>query len=152
MSKSYLTQEQFDDFKQKLDHLMNVEVVKNADDIARATAQGDLSENAEYESAKDDQLRIHQEIKRIENILADVEIIQRRDDVSFAEVGHKITIKMVDDPYLQETITLMSYGNGKETITVDAPLGKAVLGKSVGDRVIVEAPIGDLMYEIMKIE
>jgi len=149
--KHYLTQEQYTEFKEKLERLINVELPQNAENIATAVAQGDLSENAEYEIAKDEQFRLNKEVARIKGILANAVIIKQNASNDFVEIGHKVTIQSLDTDSV-ETITLMGYGNGIDTISIDSPLGQALLHKSKGDITIVDAPIGELNYKILSIE
>lgn len=149
--KHYLTQEQHDEFSKKLEYLINVALPKNAEDIAYAVAQGDLSENAEYEIAKDEQFKLNKEVSRIKSILANVYIIKQNDNTDFVEIGHKITIESLKD-HSKETITLMGFGNGIDTISIDSPLGQALLGKEKNDIIVVDAPIGELQYKILSIK
>lgn len=149
--KHYLTQEQHDEFKTKLENLINIELPKNAEDIAYAVAQGDLSENAEYEIAKDEQFKLNKEVARIKSILSNAVIIKQNVTNDFVEIGHRITIASMQDGK-EETITLMGYGNGNDTISIDSPLGQALIGKSKDDFVLVDAPIGELQYKIIAIQ
>lgn len=149
--KHYLTQKQHDDFKEKLDYLINVALPKNADDIAYAVSQGDLSENAEYEIAKEEQFKLNKEVSRIKGILANVHIIKQNSNTDFIEIGHKITMVSLESKK-EETITLMGYGNGIETISIDSPLGQALLGKQKDELVTFDAPIGEQKYKIISIQ
>jgi len=149
--KHYLTQDQFNEFKTKLDYLINVALPENAENIAYAVAQGDLSENAEYEIAKDEQFKLNKEVARVKSILSNAVIIKQNASNEFVEIGHRVTILSLDDSN-EETVTLMGYGNGIDSISVDSPLGQAILGKSKGESVLVDAPIGELNYKILSIE
>lgn len=149
--KHYLTQDQYNEFKEKLDYLINVALPENAENIAYAVAQGDLSENAEYEIAKDEQFKLNKEVARVKSILSNAVIIKQNASNDFVEIGHRVTILSLDDS-VEETITLMGYGNGIDTISVDSPLGQALLGKQKGETVLVDAPIGELNYKVLSIE
>jgi transcription elongation factor GreA len=149
-NKNFLTREQYDEFKDRLEYLLNVALPKNSEDIASAVAQGDLSENAEYDNAKEEQGKLNQEVVKIKTILANAKIIKQNDSNDYVEVGHKVTILSLDSD-VKETVMLMGYGNGKDSISVDSPLGTALLGKEKGDRITVDAPIGELKYEILDI-
>jgi transcription elongation factor GreA len=149
--KIYLTQEQQDEFKQRLDVLINEAIPKNSQDISDAIKQGDISENAEYEIAKEDQAKLHQEVAKVRGILANSTIIKHSDNKEFIEIGHQITIESIDDGKIEE-ITLMGYGNGKTTISVDCPLGRALLGRALLQEIVVDAPIGELRYRIKNIQ
>ena len=132
--KQYLTQEGYDKLLQELDYVKNVEQKKNIEDLQDARSQGDLSENADYSSAREQQANIEARILEIENILKYAKIM----DVN------TVTIKYVD---LGITQTFQIVGTieadpfaGK--ISNDSPLGKAISGKNVGDTFIIAAENG----------
>lgn len=148
--KIYLTIEQRNEFKERLNHLNNVEIPANAQALDAAKAQGDLSENAEYDAAKDEQAKLHSEKLKIQNILNNASIIQKNESNEFIDVGH--TVKIQWDNGKSEEIQLLGYGNGKNQISIDAPIGKALMGRKVNDIVIVEAPIGKLQLKVLEID
>lgn len=157
MSKKItLSKEQYMEFEKKLEYLEKVALPKNSESIAAAVAQGDLSENAEYDIAKEEQAKLHQEIAKIKNILGNASILKQNDNTDYVETGHKVTIKALDSNVYEkevETVTLMSFGDGTTSISIDAPLGSVLLGKKVGEIVVVETPkVGELRFEILKIE
>ena len=147
----YLTQEQYDDLISEKQNILNVKLPKNAEDIAAAVAQGDLSENAEYENAKSEQGFLNKQLAEIENKLKYAKILKKSSKNDFVEIGHKVTIEFLEN-HQQETVTLMTFGNGINTISVDSALGQALLGKAVDETVTVDAPIGELLYKIISIE
>lgn len=149
--KHYLSRKQYDDFKKDLEILINVKLPQNSEDIATAVAQGDLSENAEYDNAKEEQAILNQQLAKIKNILANAEIIKQTDRTDFVEIGHKVTLLSLDTNKT-EVITLMGYGDGKESISVESPLGTAILGKEKDNEIVVDAPVGELKYKILNIE
>lgn len=153
MSKKFpLTQEQLNDLKKEKEKLLTFDIPVNSEEIERAKAQGDLSENAEYDEAKDKQAKLHARLSIIEHRIANAQIIQENKDNSKVAIGHSVTIKSLNNnEEIIETIKILGYGNGKETISADSPLGKALLGKKKNERVNVEAPIGRLTYQILKI-
>lgn len=158
LDKLYLTKEQYDSYKARLDELIHNELPRNSEEIAAAIAQGDLSENAEYENAKEEQAKLNAEIAKIKNVLNNATLIKENDNFDFVEVGHKVTIEFLSSDEkielktgTQETITLTGVGDGVSTIGIDSPIGKELLGKEVGDLVIVDAPIGELTYKIIDI-
>lgn len=146
----YLTPEQYDEMIQKKERILTIELPRNAEEISIAVAQGDLSENAEYENAIDEQAFLNKQLAEIENKLKYAKILEKSTKNDFVEVGHKVTIRPALEKQ-EETITLLSYGNGKDTISIESPLGKALLGKAVGEDVIVTAPVGKLTYTILEI-
>jgi transcription elongation factor GreA len=147
--KSYLTIEQRDEMKERLSYLTNIEIPANAQAIDEAKAQGDLSENAEYDAAKDEQAKLHAEKLKLQNILNNAAIIKENISTDFVDVGHSVTVEWSDGKI--ETIKLLGYGNGKDQISMDAPLGKALLGKKLNDSVTIEAPVGRLHLKVLEI-
>lgn len=147
--KFYLTTEQREELKERLHHLINVEIPANAQSLDEAKAQGDLSENAEYDAAKDEQAKLHSEKLKMQNLLNNAVIIKENTSTDFIDVGHTVTIEWSDGTV--ESVKILGYGNGKEFISIDAPLGKALLGKKLNDSVTVEAPVGRLHLKILQI-
>jgi len=125
-----------------------------AQKIKEARAQGDLSENAEYDAAKDEQGEIESRIEEIEAILKQAEIVEDTKDNSVVSIGATVTLK--DLEYEDEMdVTLVGSTeadslNGK--ISSESPLGTALMQKKIGDVVTVSAPAGDFKYEIVKIQ
>jgi transcription elongation factor GreA len=149
-SKHFLTKEQYDQYKERLEFLLNEALPKNSDDIAAAVSQGDLRENAEYDNAKEEQAKLNQEAAKIKNILANAKLIQENDNKDYVNIGHYVTIESLQDGK-KETIRIMGQGNGIDSVSVDSPLGTALLGKSKHDSISVDAPIGELAYKILDI-
>lgn len=145
-----LTVEQRNERKARLDEIINVELPKNAEEIERAKAQGDLSENAEYDAAKEQQAILYKEKTELENLLNNARIIKENDSNDQVELGHSVTIKWADGK--TETVKILGYGNGKTDISYDSPLGKALLKGRVNDEITYEAPIGRLQLKILSIQ
>ena len=146
----YLTTAQKEELKQKLSNLKNVLLPKNSEALEEAKAQGDLSENAEYDAAKDEQGKLNHEVSKIENILANATIIRKNSSTDKVDIGHAVTIKW--DSGQTETVNLLGFGDGEENVSVESPLGKALLGKKANQKAVVEAPIGRLHLTILTIE
>ena len=156
--KIYLTQEGLKQLKDELNELINVKRPENIQAIKEARALGDLSENADYDAAKNDQAEIEGRIKKIEKMLENVSIIE---NVSYDKVGLgcTVSIKYVDeededeaevDEYKivgsQEADPFMS------KISNESPIAKAIMNKKVGDIVEVESPNGVYKVEIIEIK
>ena len=152
MQEKYsLTQEQLDKRKAELEYLLNEELPKNAKDIATARAQGDLSENAEYEIAKEEHAKLMEKKARLENIINNVVIIKKSDKIDEVEVGHKVTFQDKETSEV-ETITVLGQRDGDDTVSIESPLGKALIGSKIGDECIVDAPEKEFYYIIKNIE
>ena len=152
--KKYLTVEGKKQLEEKLDFLKSVkrpEVVKK---IGIAREYGDLSENAEYDSAKEEQAHIEAEIAEIEDLLLNAIVISKKDiDTSVVSVGTKVTL--YDEEFDEDvvyTITGSSESDPRNGfISNESPVGKALIGHKVGDNVKVTTPGGDIFYTIKKI-
>lgn len=125
-----------------------------AEKIRVAREFGDLSENAEYDIAKDEQAKMEAEIIEIEAKLRNVQIIDEKVKGDKADVGSKIEIKDVKSGMTFEyTIEGTHESNPMEgRISNESPIGKAVIGKRKGDEAVVKAPMGDAVYKIIDIK
>ena len=139
------------------DELENLKVVKRkevAGKIKEAREQGDLSENAEYDAAKDEQRDIEARIEEIEKILKNAEVVVEDEvDLDKISVGCKVR---VHDFEFDEDIELKLVGSTEANslegkISNESPVGKALIGKKVGDVVAVETQAGVIEYEVLKI-
>jgi len=146
-----LTLEQLEKRKAELEHVIHVELPKNAKDLASARAQGDLSENAEYEIAKEDHAKLLERRARLENIINNAVIIKQTDKIDEIEVGHTVTFADKETGEI-ETITILGQREGNDTVSADSPLGTALLGARIGDECIVDAPEKEFYYIIQHIE
>ena len=152
--KIYLTAEGYRDLKKELDELINVKRPENIQAIKEARALGDLSENADYDAAKNDQAEIEGPIKRIEKMLENVEIIEKvNSDV--VSLGSTVSIKYCDDE--DETDEYEIVGSQEadpfvSKISNESPIAKAIMNKKVGDVVEVESPNGVYKIEITAIK
>ena len=144
---------------QKLENeLQDLKVVRRkevAQKIKEAREQGDLSENAEYDAAKDEQRDIEARIDEIEKILKNAEVVVEEEvDLDKINIGCKV--KILDIEYNEELeykIVGSTEANSlKGKISNESPLGHALLGASVGDEVVVEAPAGEISYKVLSIQ
>ena len=155
MAKEYkLSAERLAELKEELNYLKTVREREVADQIKEARSFGDLSENSEYDEAKNEQGKLYSRIAEIENILANhVVIEEHKEDHDTVRLGSKITVLDVE---FQEKETYQVVGsqeadpmNGR--ISEESPFGKALLGKAVGEDVVVEAPAGTIHYQVIEI-
>ncbi|HOW35710.1 MAG TPA: transcription elongation factor GreA [Candidatus Omnitrophota bacterium] len=151
----YLTKAGFEKLREELENLKTVERRRIARAIGEARLQGDISENAEYDAAKDAQAHCEARIAELEVKLAKVRIIENEDipsDKVF--IGAIVTLKDLDTG--EETkYTLVSpeeanYEQGK--ISIFSPVGKSLMGHSQNEEVVVRVPAGDLKYKIISID
>ena len=132
------------------DELENLKVVKRkevAAKIKEAREQGDLSENAEYDAAKDEQRDIEARIDELEQILKNAEVVVE-DEVDSDKINIGCTVAVYDEEF-DEEIEFKIVGS---TEANSLQVGKALLGREVGDEVVVETQAGDITYKVLKIE
>ena len=156
MAKEFkLSAERLEELKSELKYLKTVREKEVADLIKEARSFGDLSENSEYEEAKNEQGKLYSRIAEVENILANCVVIEEQtEDSNSVRLGSKITVLDIDMD-LEETYHVVGSQeadpmNGR--ISEESPFGKALLGKAVGDIVIVEAPAGNIEYKVIDIQ
>lgn len=153
MAPTYLTQEGYDKLIQELEHLRTVKRQEVAQRLHEAIEEGDkLTEDAEYEAAKNEQAFIEGRIRELEAILASARIIEKgeRDTI---QVGSKVTIQEDGTESEEYFIVGPAEANPREgRISNESPLGKALLDHRVGDDVKVEAPSGSFMVKVLKVE
>ena len=140
------------------DELENLKVVKRkevAGKIKEAREQGDLSENAEYDAAKDEQRDIEARIEEIEKILKNAEVVVE-DEVDFDKINIGCSVLVYDkefDEEIQFKIVGSTEANSLQgKISNESPVGQALLGKKVGDEIQVETQAGVMEYKVLKIE
>ena len=140
------------------EELENLKVVRRKEvavKIREAREQGDLSENAEYDAAKDEQRDIETRIEEIEKILKNVEVVDEEEvDLDKINVGCTVTLY---DKEFEEEVEYKIVGSTEANslagkISNESPLGKALLGKAIGEDVEVEAQAGVIEYTVLKIE
>ena len=140
------------------DELENLKVVKRreiAQKIKEAREQGDLSENAEYDAAKDEQRDIEARIEELEAILKNAEVVDEEEvDLDKISVGCQVKILDIEfDEELEYKVVGSTEANSLTgRISNESPVGRAIMGASVGDIVTVETPAGDLQYKILEIQ
>ena len=153
-NKVYLTNEGFLEIEEELNHLKEVkrpEVIKALKD---ARALGDLSENADYDAARNEQAQVEGRIKELELLLEKAELIEKNntDEVS---LGATVTIKYVDDDDDVEEYRIVGSKEADPSnnkISNESPLAKAVMGHKVGNTCTVESPNGNYNVQIMEIK
>ncbi|MBR3514883.1 MAG: transcription elongation factor GreA [Lachnospiraceae bacterium] len=142
-------------FEEELHELISVRRKEVAQKIKVAREQGDLSENAEYDAARDEQRDIEARIEYLENLLKNVEVIdESKSDRNTVHFGSKVKVK---DLELGEEYTYAIKGASEADalegkISNTSPLGKALIGRKKGDTIEVEAPAGTIKYEILEIK
>ena len=151
---SYYTEKGLKDLKKKLDHLKDVQRPLASNAIAEARDKGDLSENAEYDAAKEAQGLLELEISKLEETFANARIIdESKLDNSKVLVLSTVKIKNTsNNAVLSYKLVAQSEADlAKGKISVDSPIGKGLLGKKVGDTTEISVPNGTVKFEILEI-
>lgn len=150
----YLTKEGYDRLTHELDDLKSRGRTEAARAIAEAREKGDLSENAEYHAAKDEQGMLELKISELEHALSNARIIDQSTlDTSHVVLFCKVTIRNMKNR-AQQTYQLVSETEAdlkSKKISVSSPMGQGLLGKTVGEIATVETPAGKLEFEILEI-
>ena len=149
-----ITEDGLAKLKQELETLKTTGRADIAEKIKVARGYGDLSENSEYDEAKNEQAKIEARIVELESMLKNVEIIEDvKGSAKTVVIGVKVkALDMEFDEECEYRVVGSTEANPLEgKISDESPLGKALLGKTVGDEVIVEAPAGELKFKILEI-
>lgn len=153
--KNILTYAGLKRLEEELDDLKAVKRKEVAEKIREAREQGDLSENAEYDAAKDEQRDIEARIEEIEKILKNAEVVVE-DEVDFKKISVGCKVRVLDMEYDEETdfqIVGSTEANSLQgKISNESPVGKALIGSKKGETVDVELPIGIMKYKVLNIE
>ena len=150
----YYTEEGLQKLKDELDHLVRVERPKISQQIAEARDKGDLSENAEYDAAKEAQGMLEAKISKLEAVLSNARLIDESQlDDSKVFILSKVKIKNVKNGMILEyTLVAENEANlAQKKISIDSPIGKGLVGKVVGDIAEVSVPAGIIEFEILEI-
>ena len=149
----YLTQKGLDDLKKELDELINVKRPANIQSIKEARALGDLSENADYDAARNEQAVLEDRIKKIEKMLENYELIDEaaKDKVG---LGCTVCIKYIEDDETDEyqIVGSLEADPFASKISNESPIAKALMNHKAGEVVTVESPNGSYQVEITEIK
>ncbi|MCD4834952.1 MAG: transcription elongation factor GreA [Bacteroidales bacterium] len=151
---SYVTEEGLEKLKKELEQLETVERPSISQQIAEARDKGDLSENAEYDAAKEAQGMLEMKISKLKDAIANLRILdQSKLDTSTVQILNKVKIKNKKNGAIMEyTIVSDSEANLKEgKMSINTPIAKGLLGKKVGDVAEVDVPSGKMEFEIIEI-
>ena len=155
MNTIFLSQEGYDNLKAELDTLKSEDRPRIINQIAEARDKGDLSENAEYDAAKEAQGLLEARIAKLENDVANARVLDETDmDISTVHLLTKVTIKNTSNS-MEMTYAIVSEAEADlaaKKISATSPIGKGLLGKAVGEIADIEVPNGIIHFEIVKIE
>ena len=149
----FMTQKGYDEAVERLKYLQTTKRQEIIERIAEARSHGDLSENAEYDAARNEQSANEGEIAELDYKIKNAKIIEENDDTSFVHIGSRVT---VFDPELEEEETYEITGTTESDamnnkISNDSPVGSALLKHKVGDEVKISAPDGEYKLTVIEI-
>jgi len=154
MSTIYLSHEGYNNLKTELQNLKSVDRPRVINQISEARDKGDLSENAEYDAAKEAQGLLEARIAKLENDVANARVLDHEDmDTSTVHLLTKVTIKNTANG-MEMTYVIVSEAEADlaaKKISVTSPIGKGLLGKAIGDIADIEVPNGVIHFEIIEI-
>ena len=143
------------ELQEELNYLKTTRSDEVAEQIKVARGFGDLSENSEYDEAKNEQGKLYSRIAELEEIIQHIVIVEESTDTDVVSIGCKITVQDTENRMGPQTYTIVGSqeaGPMHGIISENSPFGKAFIGAREGDAVTVEAPIGNINYKVLKIE
>ncbi len=150
----FLTAEGKKQLEEKLNYYKSTRRVEASEKIAIAREFGDLSENSEYDAAKEEQGHIEAEIREMEDILLNCQIIDSATTEGVVSIGSTVTVY---DEEFDENLVLQILGStesnpAKGIISNNSPVGSALIGKKIGDKVTIKMDTGDIVYKILDVK
>ena len=151
--KIRLTPQRLKELQEELNYLKTVREREVAEQLKEARSFGDLSENSEYDEAKNEQGKLYSRINEIEAILADYTLIEEKISDTAVNLGSQVTVQDLEtgDKEQYRIVGSQEADPMEGRISEDSPFGKALMGKEVGDEVTVEAPVGVFRYKLLEI-
>ena len=146
----FLTKEGLEKLRAELEELTKVKRLEIANRIKAARDMGDISENAEYDAATQEKSFVEGRINELEEILKNAKVSVIKKDAVY--VGSKVTLRVDGEEEVYHIVGVPEADPMQRKISHESPLGAAMLGKKVGDKIAYEAPVGNLTYTILNIE
>jgi len=151
MEKKVLTQEGLNKLKKELDYLSNTKRQQVAERIKQAKEFGDLSENAEYQDAKEEQSFVAGRMHELEYLIKTSEVADSSDNKDLVSVGSQVTVEKNGQVTTFTIVGSTEADPINNKISLESPMGGALLNRKVGEEVEVESPVGKMMYKILEI-
>lgn len=153
-TQAYLTSEKFEELKKELEHLKTVRRKEVAESLEYARSLGDLSENAEYQEARDMQAAIEERIGHLEQVIKEAKIVAHDKKGDVVGLGSEVTIQKEKEKQ-ERVYTIVGSEEAniyEHKLSYLSPLGEALMGKSKGDTFSFETPAGKQSYKILKVK
>ena len=152
-SRYKMSRERFEEIQKELEYLQTVREKEVAEQIKEARSYGDLSENSEYDEAKEEQGKLYSKIAELKNLLENAEIVERVHRAGVVSIGSKVKVLDVElgeeDEY--QIVGSQEANPMAKRISDDSPFGRGLIGHKIGETVIVAAPAGELRFEILDV-
>ena len=149
--KYYVSEERLAELKAELEQLKTTTRLEIADSLKRAKEYGDLSENAEYAQAREEQGKVEARIFELEELLKKAVVIKKTEGGNTVQVGANVTVEKNGKEIVYSIVGAAESKPEEGKISNESPIGRAFIGKKVGERVEVTTPSGKAVYEIVKI-
>lgn len=149
--KFYLTKQGIQELEEELKYLKNEKRTQIIQELQEAREQGDLSENADYDAAREEQAKLEAKIKEIEQMLENVVLIKNKNGSKEVGIGSVVTIKRLDNNE-EATYTIVGSQEAdpfEKKISNESPIAKAIMSLKTGDIATVESPLGEYQVEIL---
>src|SRR5512135_2316315 len=152
MAKVQITSKGLESLKKELDELVNSKRPQVVERLSNARTQGDLAENSDYHNAKDELEFLDGRIDELEDVVQNAIIVDESGQKDGVAVGTKVKLKVAGSTFEYDIVGEWEADPAKKKISHTSPLGQALVGKEVGDKVEVEAPAGKVVYEILAVD
>ncbi len=152
MKKTQLTKDGFEKIKKELDELTKNKRPNAIERLQKARAMGDLSENSEYTAAKEELAFVEGRIREIEEILKNVEIVQNHNHTAVISLGSFVIVEANGEKSRLNIVGEFEADPMQKKLSSTSPIGKALLGKRVGEEVKIDVPDGKITYKILEIK
>ena len=149
--KVYLTQGGLKNLKEEYDQLINVRRKGVAEKLQKARELGDITENAAYDAALDEQAFVEGRISELDELLKNVEVVEG-EKAGIVQVGSRVKVHIDGDEQEFQIVGAPEANPANGKISHESPLGQALLGKKVGEKVEITAPAGNLTYHVLEIK
>lgn len=152
MNKTQLTQQGYQQLTEELKELKNIKRPKCVDRLSKARSMGDLSENSEYTAAKEELNFTDKRIKELEEILKHAQIASTSTNHNLVELGNTVIVESQGEKKEFTIVGDYEADPVNKKLSTSSPIGKALLGKNVGDKVEIKTPAGKTIYKIIQIK
>lgn len=151
MKSTQLTKEGFENLKKELNELLTVKRPQTIERLHKARSMGDLSENSEYNAAKDGLAFVEGRIQEIEEIIKMAQVVENNNHQNQVEVGTSVTVEVDGKKEMFQIVGEFEADPFKKKLSHTSPIGQALTGKRVGDWIEVDVPAGKIKYKIVEI-